>query len=472
MIRNQPRVTANRFLDKLNGLIAGGRLPLCVGLDPDPNHKPSRYADLLTWNRAVIEQTSHLAACYKPNIAFYEALGRSGFDLLQLTLNSIPPEIPIILDAKRGDISSTAEAYARACFEVWDVDAVTLNPYLGADAIHPFTRYGDRYVFVLCHTSNYSAGQIQSSGRDKTPLYHRVAELAPSWGDGNVGLVVGATYPDILAEVRALAPDCWFLAPGVGAQGGNANLALHSGARKDGQGVLINVARGIAQADDHRKAAHFYVQSMESEVTLPCSPTIAPELQRIANRLYDLGCIRFGDFVLASGLYSPIYIDLRLLFGDPTTLAWIARVYAQHIAGLQTDRIAGVPLAALPIATAVSLETKIPLIYPRRQTKSHGRSQLIEGAYQPGERVIVIEDLATTAGSMMRNIETIRQEGLEVTDAIVLIDREQGGTQNLDGMGVRLHALFSLSQILNLLHDTHRIDTKQLRTVQDYLAQS
>ena len=131
----------NRFLDKLDALLDAGRAPLCVGLDPNPAQLPARYPDLLAWNRAIIDATSDLAACYKPNIAFYEAQGRDGYDLLAQTLAAIPPEIPVILDAKRGDIGSTAAAYAKACFEVWDVDAVTLSPYLGGDSIRPFTAY-------------------------------------------------------------------------------------------------------------------------------------------------------------------------------------------------------------------------------------------------------------------------------------------------------------------------------------------
>ncbi len=127
----------NRFLDKLTARLSAGRAPLCIGLDPHPARKPARYPDLLSWNRAIIAATADLAAAYKPNIAFYEALGREGCDLLAATLRAIPPEVPVILDAKRGDIGSTAEAYARACFQVWDADAVTLSPTWAATASVP-----------------------------------------------------------------------------------------------------------------------------------------------------------------------------------------------------------------------------------------------------------------------------------------------------------------------------------------------
>ena len=305
------------------------------------------------------------------------------------TLAAIPPEVPVILDAKRGDIGSTAAAYARACFEVWDADAVTLSPYLGGDSVRPFTAYRDRYVFVLCHTSNPSADEVQGLSYWGTPLYHHIARLAPTWGDSNVGLVVGATYPEALAQVRSLAPDAWLLAPGVGAQGGDAAAALAAGANAQGSGVLVNVARNIALAEDPRQAAKQFVQQMTTTVSLapPAASEVPPPTRALALKLHELGCIRFGNFTLASGLQSPVYIDLRLLVSDPQTLALAARVYADLLRDAAIDRLAGVPYAALPIATAVSLETGLPLIYPRKEAKAHGLGRVIEGAYTPGDRV-------------------------------------------------------------------------------------
>ena len=459
----------NRFLDKLERLLARGRSPLCVGLDPNPDNLPERYPDLLAWNRAIIEATTDLAACYKPNIAFYEALGRTGYDLLEQTLALIPPEIPVILDAKRGDIGSTAEAYARACFQVWDVDAVTLSPYLGGDSIRPFTAHLDRYVFVLCHTSNPSAGEMQQASQGGLPLYQRIAAQAPNWGQGNVGLVVGATYPQALAAVRAQAPESWLLVPGVGAQGGDVGQALMLGTRADGRGVLVNVSRGIALADDPARAAENYAKAMQIP-TQASVQTRDPMLLRVAAKLHERNCIRFGEFTLASGVTSPVYIDLRLLTGDPAALAQVAQIYARQLHNLGADRIAGVPYAALPIATAVSLETGLPMIYPRKEVKTHGRSQAIEGEYRPGDRIVVIEDLVTTAGSLLGSIERLRAAGLVVSDAVVLIDREQGGTENLAAAGVQLHAAYSFSELLDALHATGRIGQAQYEIVRSYRA--
>ena len=140
------------------------------------------------------------------------------------------------------------------------------------------------------------------------------------------------------------------------------------------------------------------------------------------------------------------------------------------MAELETDRIAGVPYAALPIATAVSLETNLPLIYPRKESKSHGRGRTIEGEYRTGDRVTVIEDLVTSAGSLIRSIETMRAEGLAITDAVVLIDREQGGRENLAAAGTNLHAAFTFSQLLEVLYEAGRVDTAEYDDVKSYLA--
>lgn len=461
----------DRFTFKLERLLRQGRAPLCVGLDPDLEAMPARYPDPLAWNWAIIAATRDLAACYKPNLAFFEALGSDGYELLGQTLAAIPPEVPVLLDAKRADIGSTAAAYARALFEVWDADAVTVNPFLGRDGVKPFTAYSDRYVFVLCHTSNPSAAEIQGVSRYGLPLYHHIASIAPTWGDGNVGLVVGATYPEALAEVRALAPRAWLLAPGVGAQGGDAAAALTNGLRPDGMGVLVNVARGVALADDPHQAAETFAEQLRPSPRSASAPGRLPHrLHSLALRLHDLGCIRFGDFTLASGIQSPVYIDLRLLVSDPTTLALAAQLYAAQIAGLLVERLAAVPYAGLPIATAASLETGLPLIYTRKEAKTHGRARSIEGDYHPGERVVVIEDLVTSAGSLLESVHILRGEGLHVGDAVVLIDREQGGGANLAAAGVRLHAVMTFSQLLDALHQAGRIDAVPYQTVRDYLA--
>ncbi|MCB0114936.1 MAG: orotidine-5'-phosphate decarboxylase [Caldilineaceae bacterium] len=253
------------FFDKLTAAIASNDSLLCVGLDPVIEQTPARYrsgdnkwmTDILRWNLNVVSETYRYACCYKPNIAFYEALGPAGMELLRQTLVSIPDDIPVILDAKRGDIGSTAQAYAKACFDLPAVDAVTLSPYLGRDSVDAFTAYEGKAAFVLCHTSNPSAGDLQTLLVDGRPLYLHVAEKAVQWSP-NVGLVVGATYPSAVREVRAVAPNAWFLVPGIGAQGGDVERVVTAGLCADGHGLIISASRGISQADDHKAAARQY----------------------------------------------------------------------------------------------------------------------------------------------------------------------------------------------------------------------
>ncbi|MCX7670765.1 MAG: orotidine-5'-phosphate decarboxylase, partial [Anaerolineae bacterium] len=238
-----------------------------VGLDPQVEQLPAavRQAQepILAFNQAIVEATAPWACAFKPNIAFYEALGNAGLDALRTTLDAIPADIPVILDAKRGDIGSTAEAYAKACFEVFRADAVTLSPYLGRDSVEAFARYADKGLFVLCHTSNPSAGEFQeleiadwrSLDREPNqPLYIHVARAAVAWSP-KVALVVGATFPEAVARVRSVAPQRWFLIPGIGAQGGDLEATLNAGLRSDGRGAIVNASRSIANAGDPRRAA-------------------------------------------------------------------------------------------------------------------------------------------------------------------------------------------------------------------------
>jgi uridine monophosphate synthetase len=461
------------FYDKLTAASQRNNSLLCVGLDPTVEALPNRYRsngpvteDILRWNLAVIEATSEFVCCYKPNIAFYEAHGAAGMDVLRRTMAAIPSHIPVLLDAKRGDVGSTAAAYAIACFEELGADAVTLSPYLGRDSVDEFAAYEEKGLFVICHTSNPSAGDFQSlpvSGGK--PLYLQVAERATSWSK-QVGLVVGATYAHVMAEIRAAAPDAWFLVPGVGAQGGDLAGSVAGGLRPDGMGLLLSASRSVTGAADHRTAAlalrdeinqaRSSVSSEQLPVTSPRSPV--PNPQSLITDLHALGAVQFGSFTLASGIQSPFYIDLRLLVSRPALLAQAAEAYGKILAGLAYDRIAGIPYAGLPIGVAVSLATGAPLIYPRKEVKQYGTGKGIEGVWKAGERVVIIEDLITSAGSLIQGAERLREAGLIVEDAIVLIDREQGGMANLAAAGIRGHAVYSLSEVLVELEAGGQID--------------
>ena len=239
------------FLEKLDDAAQRNQSLLCVGLDPALGRMP--VDGIAAFNRAIIEATQDLVCAYKPQMAFYEAVGMEGLRALEQTLAAIPNDIPIILDAKRGDIGNTAQAYAMAMFDVWGADATTVNPYLGTDSLEPFLAYEDRGVLVLCRTSNPGSADFQAlestDGDGLRPLYQRVAFKANQWNSaGNVGLVVGATFPDELAEVRDLCPKMPILIPGIGAQGGDLETSVLNGTDDTGRHAIISVSRQVLYA--------------------------------------------------------------------------------------------------------------------------------------------------------------------------------------------------------------------------------
>ena len=258
-------MSAPTFLQRLDAAMTSTQSLVCVGLDPEierfPSHLRQRRQAILEFNRAIVDATADLACAYKPQIAHYAAVGAE--DQLLETIRYIrqkAPGVQVILDSKRGDIGSTAEKYAREAFERYGADAVTINPYLGRDSAEPFLEYADKGVVVLCRTSNAGARELQDLDVGGRKLYQLVAEkVAKEWNSrGNCLLVVGATYPDELADIRRITGDMTFLVPGIGAQGGDIEKAVRSGRRADGRGLVINSSRGIlyaGQGEDFATAA-------------------------------------------------------------------------------------------------------------------------------------------------------------------------------------------------------------------------
>lgn len=269
------------FTDKLRAAQERAHSWLCVGLDTDPDQVPpalrARSDAAIAFNRAIIEATRDLVCAYKPNLAFYLARGRAGIDELAATIRAIPRDIPIVLDAKFSDIDSSARGYARFAFETLGVDAVTVNPYLGADAVAPFLQYADRAVFLLAHTSNPGARDVQDAlvasetpEERPEPLFVNVARFAAKLsGKGQVGLVVGATFPEQLRDARAVNPGAVFLIPGIGAQGGSIADAAKFGQNQAGIGPIINASRSILYAsvgDDYADAARAAAIKLRDEI--------------------------------------------------------------------------------------------------------------------------------------------------------------------------------------------------------------
>ncbi|HVN46215.1 MAG TPA: orotidine-5'-phosphate decarboxylase [Steroidobacteraceae bacterium] len=264
------------FIEKLERAWQQNDSLVCVGLDPEIERFPetirAQPSPIFQFNRAIIDATADLVCAYKPQFAHYAAYEAE--DQLERTIEYIHrtrPGIPVILDAKRGDIGNTAERYAIEAFERYGADAVTVNPYLGGDSLEPFLRHAERGVLVLCRTSNPGAGDLQDLPVAGRPLYQVVAELAARrWNSrGNCLLVVGATYPRELAAVRALVGDMPLLVPGVGAQRGNVEQVVANGCTAAGTGLIISSSRGIlysSAAEDFAQAARTATVSLRAQI--------------------------------------------------------------------------------------------------------------------------------------------------------------------------------------------------------------
>ncbi len=238
------------FFERLRAAARSRRSQLCVGLDPDPERIGGGAAGALRHCREVVEATQDSAACYKPNAAFWAQYGIEGWRALTELRLTIPPDIPVILDAKLADIGETMAAYGRAVFDALDMDAVTAHAYHGEDSLREFTRYADRGVYVVCRTSNPGAKDLQHLDAGGEPLYMRVAELAERVNEnGNVALVVGATAPREVGEVRR-ASRLPFLLPGIGAQGGDLEGSLRAAWTGDPASCLVSASRSVLYAAD------------------------------------------------------------------------------------------------------------------------------------------------------------------------------------------------------------------------------
>ncbi len=259
--------TTTTFRERLAGAVATNDSLLCVGLDVEMAKLPAVLRSLpvaealAAFLHGIIAATADFVCCYKPNLAFYLAHGAAGWDVLLGLRDAIPAHIPMLLDAKFGDVGSTAALYARTAFDVVRADAVTVSPYVGGDALAPFFARDDRAAFVLCKTSNPGSGDVQDlplAGGESVSL--RIADRIRGWGAarGNVGAVVGATYPAQMAAIRAALPDAPLLVPGIGAQGGDLEASVRAGMDREGAGMLISASRSVLYAsagDDFADAA-------------------------------------------------------------------------------------------------------------------------------------------------------------------------------------------------------------------------
>ena len=272
------------FVQRLRQAWVAQQSLLCVGLDPDPARLPKQLGafahPIFEFGRSIVDATADLVCAFKPQIAYYSAARAE--DQLEMTISHIRrhhPAIPVILDAKRGDVGSTAEMYAKEAFQRYQADAVTVNPYLGFDSLSPFLDFADKGVIVLCRTSNPGARDVQDIDSGGRKLYQLIAEKAArDWNaNANVLLVVGATYPEELGQIRAIVGDMPILVPGVGAQGGDVAAVMANGATADGTGLVISSSRAVLYAGsggDYAQAARAAALKLRDEINL-CRKTKA-----------------------------------------------------------------------------------------------------------------------------------------------------------------------------------------------------
>jgi orotidine-5'-phosphate decarboxylase len=256
------------FIDKLSAALTANNSLLCVGLDPDtsrfPAHLQQQPDAIFAFCKAIIDATADTACAFKPQIAYFAALrAEDQLEAICAYLRNTYPQIPIVLDAKRGDIGATAEQYAREAYERYDADAVTVNPYMGFDSVAPYLEWKERSAIILCRTSNAGGSDLQFLNVDGKPLYQHVAQLvADKWNtNGQCGLVVGATFPSELAQVRKIVGDMPLLVPGIGAQGGDVEATVNAGKTAKGAGMMINSSRAILYAKADEQAGEDFAQA-------------------------------------------------------------------------------------------------------------------------------------------------------------------------------------------------------------------
>lgn len=452
-------IDSQPFLRQLEARAEQAQSLVCIGLDPQPDllthQEPEAARDLCF---RLIEQTHELACAFKPNSAFFEAFGAPGFEMLREVIAYVPQGIPVILDAKRGDVSATAEAYARAAFEVLGADAITLHPYLGYDAVEPFLQFAGKGVFVVCKTSSPGSDLFQNVIVGGRPFYELVARQAMQWDDGSrLGLLVSAIDPEILGRLRAAVPQAWFLTPGVGA-GGDMRGALRSGLREDGMGMLINLSRSVARARDPRMEVARVRETINAGRMEPRS-VINPE-DRALDQL--AGALAASNAVTLAGDDMPIALDMRALMTSPDALRTAAGALGRALGGLRFDHIAAGSDQALPITTIAALIVNASLIY--------GTGGTVEGLYTRGQSVALIDPVAGDGRAQIEMIERFRAAGLIVSDVVTLVDREMGAAQSLQAVGVRFHAAATLHQLIAALARRGLISIEQQAYLESYLA--
>jgi uridine monophosphate synthetase len=494
------------FFIQLTEAIAERQSLLVTGLDPNPEMLQSwarRHgmagrsflSQARHWIKAVIEATAPHVCAYKPSLGFYQALGPTGLDLLREVRELVPLDIPLIIDAKHGDLNSSS-ALAHYLFRVLGADATTLSPLAGQDIAAPFLLYPEKAVVVTCHSSNPAARVLQHHPHEDDPLYLRIVRESQLWATPEQLLLeVGTSDPAILARVRQEAPERFLMLRSLWSEEDRLEALLEAGLTSAADGLLLPLPQNLLVEDDLSARAAALKQRISDQrqrwlerrslvdqasdaraatcsLWLPEAPQARedptprqdPHADLILD-LYDIGCLLFGDYVQASGAVFNYYIDLRQIISDPNLFHRVLHAYGLLLQELDFDRVAGIPYGSLPTATGLSLQLHKPLIYPRKEVKAHGARRLIEGDFEEGERVVVIDDILITGGSVLEGIAKLESSGLVVSDVVVFIDHggdaDPRARQRLSDQGYRLHAVLGIERITRVLENAGRLSAAQ-----------
>jgi uridine monophosphate synthetase len=489
------------FFVQLTDAITSRQSLLVTGLDPNPEMLQSwalRHAmggrsflsQARHWIKAVIEATAPHVCAYKPSLGFYQALGPIGLELLREVRELVPLEVPLIIDAKHGDLNSSS-ALAHYLFRELGADAVTLSPLPGQDIAAPFLLYPDKAVVVTCHSSNPAARIVQHHPNEDDPLYLRIVRETQRWATPEQLLLeVGTSDPAILARVRQEAPERFLILRSLWAEEDRLDALLEAGLSASADGLLLPLPQNLLVEDDLEQRAQrlkqrisgqrdqwlarqdhqdnsscsLWLPQRPQEATEPTTATGEP-MESLILDLFDLGCLLFGEYVQASGAIFNYYVDLRQIISDPNLFHQVLHAYSSQLAPLSFDRIAGIPYGSLPTATGLSLLLHKPLIYPRKEVKAHGARRLIEGDFEEGDRVAVVDDILISGGSVLEGIAKLESSGLVVEDVVVFIDHggptDRSARERLEQGGYRLHAVLDIARITVVLHRAGRLTDAQ-----------
>ncbi|MFZ0407859.1 MAG: orotidine 5'-phosphate decarboxylase / HUMPS family protein [Cyanobium sp.] len=550
------------FFVQLTDAIADHQSLLVTGLDPNPEMLQSWsqrrgmagrsfLSQARHWIKAVIEATAPHVCAYKPSLGFYQALGPVGLDLLREVRELVPLEIPLIIDAKHGDLNSSS-ALAHYLFRSLGADAVTLSPLPGQDIAAPFLLYPDKAVVVTCHSSNPAARVLQHHPSEEDPLYLRIVRETQLWATPEQLLLeVGTSDPAILARVRREAPERFLILRSLWAEEDRLDALLEAGLSQAADGLLLPLPQNLLVEDDMAERAaqlkqriserrDHWLENRQRSAAASCSlwlpdpvgaggpagpaapdpaaagialaaavpnggagagtaageagpgdlpasdpltsdpltsdPLANDPLASLIVDLFDIGCLLFGEYVQASGALFNYYIDLRQIISDPNLFHRVLHAYAGQLQGLAFDRIAGIPYGSLPTATGLSLQLHKPLIYPRKEVKAHGARRLIEGDFEEGDVVALVDDILITGGSLLEGIAKLESSGLVVRDVVVFIDhgddqlsqgeaagagRGSAALRRLEQRGYRCRAVLDIHRITRVLHHHGRLSDGQ-----------